>query len=206
MGSHSSRLATCWGFTDSSRFPASRSPACLLAPAADCCVCESVCNESSVSCSFPRHLTQASLAAANSGSGGPKNRLGEAVGWFKGLGQAASSIVGAGGSRAADSAEDPEYIKVCVAAGGTIACTVQYPTQGSQQDADAATQGALRLCEHAVCKGISCMRSTAWKMRSPLPKSNTFASPAHMCVGLQHCSSWARQSPHCGTSVWPLAC
>lgn len=54
---------------------------------------------------------QASLAAANGGSG-PKKRLGEAVGWFKGLGQAASSIVGAGGSRAADAAEDPEYIKV----------------------------------------------------------------------------------------------
>lgn len=86
-------------------------------------VCECVCNESGVSCSSPLHMTQASLAAAN-GGGGPKNRLGEAVGWFKGLGQAASSIVGAGGSRAADSAEDPEYIKVCVAAGGAIACTV----------------------------------------------------------------------------------
>lgn len=58
---------------------------------------------------------QASLAASNGsgGGGGPKKRLGDAVGWFKGLGQAATSMVGAGGSRAADAAEDPEYIKVC---------------------------------------------------------------------------------------------
>ena len=57
---------------------------------------------------------QASLAASNGGGagGGPKKRLGDAVGWFKGLGQAATSMVGAGGSRAADAAEDPEYIKV----------------------------------------------------------------------------------------------
>lgn len=57
---------------------------------------------------------QASLAAANnaSGNGGPKKRLGDAVGWFKGLGAAATNMVGSGGSRAADAAEDPEYIKV----------------------------------------------------------------------------------------------
>lgn len=34
--------ATCWGVTDSSRSPASTSRACLLAPAADSCVCEFV--------------------------------------------------------------------------------------------------------------------------------------------------------------------
>jgi hypothetical protein len=56
---------------------------------------------------------QASLAAANGTVGGPKKRLGDAVGWFKGLGQAATSIVSTGGGRAADAAEDPEYIKVC---------------------------------------------------------------------------------------------
>lgn len=57
---------------------------------------------------------QASLAAAsnNGGNGGPKKRLGDAVGWFKGLGAAATNMVGSGGSRAADAAEDPEYIKV----------------------------------------------------------------------------------------------
>jgi hypothetical protein len=55
---------------------------------------------------------QASLAAANGAGGGPKKRLGDAVGWFKGLGQAATSIVSTGGGRAADAAEDPEYIKV----------------------------------------------------------------------------------------------
>lgn len=55
---------------------------------------------------------QASLAAANGGGGGPKKRLGDAVGWFKGLGQAATNMVGSSGSRAADAAEDPEYIKV----------------------------------------------------------------------------------------------
>jgi hypothetical protein len=57
---------------------------------------------------------QASLAAANNAgaNGGPKKRLGDAVGWFKGLGAAATNMVGSGGSRAADAAEDPEYIKV----------------------------------------------------------------------------------------------
>lgn len=55
---------------------------------------------------------QASLAAANGTVGGPKKRLGDAVGWFKGLGQAATSIVSTGGGRAADAAEGPEYIKV----------------------------------------------------------------------------------------------
>jgi hypothetical protein len=55
---------------------------------------------------------QASLAASNGAGGGPKKRLGDAVGWFKGLGQAATCMVGASGGRAADAAEDPEYIKV----------------------------------------------------------------------------------------------
>jgi hypothetical protein len=58
---------------------------------------------------------QASLAASNGAGGGPKKRLGDAVGWFKGLGQAATSMVGSGGGRAADAAEDPEYIKVGLA-------------------------------------------------------------------------------------------
>ena len=55
--------------------------------------------------------TASSNGASSSGSG-PKKRLGDAVGWFKGLGQAATSMVSAGGGRAADAAEDPEYIKV----------------------------------------------------------------------------------------------
>jgi hypothetical protein len=53
---------------------------------------------------------QAAAAGAAAG-GGPKKRLEDAVGWIKGLGAAATNIVG-GSSRAADTAEDPEYIKV----------------------------------------------------------------------------------------------
>jgi hypothetical protein len=49
------------------------------------------------------------LQAQSSGGAGPKKRLEDAVGWFKGLGAAASNIVG--GSRAVDAAEEPEYIK-----------------------------------------------------------------------------------------------
>jgi hypothetical protein len=52
-------------------------------------------------------------SAGAGGGAGAKKRLGEAVGWFKGLGAAATSMVGSAGSgRAADAAEDPEYIKV----------------------------------------------------------------------------------------------
>lgn len=59
-------------------------------------------------------MAAAANGGANGGSG-PKKRLGDAVGWFKGLGQAATSMVGAAGvGRAADAAEDPEYIKVRV--------------------------------------------------------------------------------------------
>eukprot|EP00882_Tetradesmus_deserticola_P028606 GHRQ01031874.1.p1 GENE.GHRQ01031874.1~~GHRQ01031874.1.p1 ORF type:complete len:359 (+),score=175.37 GHRQ01031874.1:31-1077(+) len=53
----------------------------------------------------------AAAGAAAGGAGGPKKRLEDAVGWIKGLGTAATSIVGSS-SRAADAAEDPEYIKV----------------------------------------------------------------------------------------------
>lgn len=62
------------------------------------------------------HHHQALVASSNgaASAAGPKTRLGDAVGWFKGLGQAATSMVGSGGGRAADAAEDPEYIKVCV--------------------------------------------------------------------------------------------
>eukprot|EP00879_Flechtneria_rotunda_P002248 GHRR01002436.1.p1 GENE.GHRR01002436.1~~GHRR01002436.1.p1 ORF type:complete len:478 (+),score=184.33 GHRR01002436.1:327-1760(+) len=57
-------------------------------------------------------MARAQQAAGSSGgASGPKERLKDAVGWFKGLGQAATSIV-AGSNKAADSAEDPEYIKV----------------------------------------------------------------------------------------------
>ncbi|WIA39527.1 hypothetical protein OEZ86_005618 [Tetradesmus obliquus] len=53
---------------------------------------------------------QAAAAGAAAG-GGPKKRLEDAVGWIKGLGAAATNIVGSS-SRATDTAEDPEYIKV----------------------------------------------------------------------------------------------
>lgn len=43
-------------------------------------------------------------------SGGAKKRLEDAVGWFKGLGAATTSLVA--GKAAADAAEDPEYVKV----------------------------------------------------------------------------------------------
>ncbi|KAF8058870.1 SNX1 [Scenedesmus sp. PABB004] len=60
----------------------------------------------------PRRAPQAAAAGAGAGgAGGPKKRLEDAVGWIKGLGAAASSIVG-GGGRAVDAAEDPEYVKV----------------------------------------------------------------------------------------------
>eukprot|EP00775_Hariotina_reticulata_P011886 gene11886-12030_t len=55
-------------------------------------------------------VEMARAQAQSSGGAGPKKRLEDAVGWFKGLGTAASNIVG--GSRAIDAAEDPEYIKV----------------------------------------------------------------------------------------------
>jgi hypothetical protein len=55
-------------------------------------------------------VAQAAAAGAAS-SGGPKKRLEDAVGWIKGLGAAATNIAG-GSSRATDTAEDPEYIKV----------------------------------------------------------------------------------------------
>lgn len=45
------------------------------------------------------------------GAAVPKTVLGNTVGFFKGLGAAATSMVG-GGGRAADASEDPEYIKV----------------------------------------------------------------------------------------------
>jgi ABC-type Fe3+ transport system substrate-binding protein len=65
-------------------------------------------------CYHVPHCVTNSLQAAAAGAaagGGPKKRLEDAVGWIKGLGAAATNIVG-GSSRAADTAEDPEYIKV----------------------------------------------------------------------------------------------
>eukprot|EP00878_Enallax_costatus_P016879 GHUV01017718.1.p1 GENE.GHUV01017718.1~~GHUV01017718.1.p1 ORF type:complete len:395 (+),score=141.91 GHUV01017718.1:1633-2817(+) len=52
-----------------------------------------------------------SVAAGAGAAGGPKSVLENTVGFFKGLGAAATSIVG-GSGRAGDAAEDPEYIKV----------------------------------------------------------------------------------------------
>lgn len=50
-------------------------------------------------------------AASAGGAAGSKSVLENTVGFFKGLGAAASSMVG-GAGRAGDTAEDPEYIKV----------------------------------------------------------------------------------------------
>lgn len=58
-----------------------------------------------------RGQSAAAITAA-AGAGGSKTVLENTVGFFKGLGAAATSIVG-GSGRAGDAAEDPEYIKVC---------------------------------------------------------------------------------------------
>lgn len=76
------------------------------------------------------------------------------MGWFKGLGQAATSMVGAGGGRAADAAEDPEYIKV-----GRVG-----------QGATAAGRASLSIGPHGMCMWLraSCERLRWLKWLTPL--------------------------------------
>jgi hypothetical protein len=70
----------------------------------------------------PLSLSWASpLPHAQAAGGAAKKRLDGAVGWFKGLGGAATSLVA--GKSSSDAAEDPEYVKVWAQQGrGVCAC------------------------------------------------------------------------------------
>lgn len=112
-------------------------------------------------------LLQAAAAGAAAG-GGPKKRLEDAVGWIKGLGAAATNIVGSS-SRATDTAEDPEYIKV--------GCRLLQVTTGSvaMQDYNAVYnaaniaeehssggprvhQGGIEMLSNEGCRGVSALQ------------------------------------------------
>lgn len=56
-------------------------------------------------------MARGQAASTGGAAAGPKSVLENTVGFFKGLGAAAGSLVG-GSGRAADAAEDQEYIKV----------------------------------------------------------------------------------------------
>jgi hypothetical protein len=101
---------------------------------------------------------QAAAAGAAAG-GGPKKRLEDAVGWIKGLGAAATNIVG-GSSRATDTAEDPEYIKVGLwteghsrvqlAADGSLLSCMMLEVLLLQQDAYIYTSLVTGVEQHAI--------------------------------------------------------
>lgn len=122
-------------------------------------------------------VPQASLAAANGAGGGPKRRLGDAVGWFKGLGQAATSIVSTGGGRAADAAEDPEYIKVC---------KVKWHLLGVQW---ASLQHRIWVAAHAAAAGQA---GTAFFMLAAWPP----------CIFRSQAAPSVRRLPAVSTTAW----